>query len=130
MATEPVAACSIRLPATQESPGAARRFLRAELGTMHADSVGATAELLISELVSNVVRHVGSPMTVRVSRAGSVVRVEVDDESQDVPVFTRPEGESQHGRGLLLVDALATDWGSFARDTGKTVWFTLSRPVA
>jgi hypothetical protein len=64
-------------------------------------------------------------MTVRVSRSGSVMRVEVDDESHDVPVCTRPDGETQGGRGLLLVDALATDWGSFARDTGKTVWFTL-----
>jgi anti-sigma regulatory factor (Ser/Thr protein kinase) len=125
MATEPVAVSSIRLQATQESPRTARRFLREEFGTVDVDGVGAIAELLISELVSNVVRHVGLPMTVRVTRSGSVMRVEVDDESHDVPVCTHPDGETQQGRGLLLVDALATDWGCIARDTGKTVWFAL-----
>ena len=125
MASKPVAAYDIRLPSTEESSRVARRFLREELGTMEADGAGAIAELLISELVSNVVRHVGSAMTVRLSRCGSVMRVEVDDESHDVPVIVHPGEASQSGRGLLLVDALATDWGSFAREAGKTVWFVL-----
>jgi anti-sigma regulatory factor (Ser/Thr protein kinase) len=125
MTSKRFAAYDIRLPSTEDSSGVARRFLREELGTMDADGAGAIAELLISELVSNVVRHVGSPMTVRVSRSGSAMRVEVDDESHDAPVVIHPGDAVQSGRGLLLVDALATDWGSFERETGKTVWFVL-----
>jgi hypothetical protein len=75
---------SVRLAPTVAAPAAARRFLRQQMRTRALDGVGGLTELLTSELVGNVVRHVGSPMTVRIFHDASTVRVEVDDESSFV----------------------------------------------
>jgi hypothetical protein len=121
---------SVRLAPTPEA--AARRFLHNEMQTWALDGPRELAELLASELVSNVVQHVGSPMMVRVCRDASIVRVEVDDDSAAPPVLGHPTSSSDHGRGLMLVNALASDWGTCNNDNGKTVWFELdargSRP--
>jgi hypothetical protein len=116
---------SVRLAPTVEASAAARRFLHDEMQTWALDSLGELAELLASELVSNVVQHVGSPMMVRVGRDASMVRVEVDDDSAEPPVLGHPKSSSDHGRGLMLVDALASGWGTCSNDKGKTVWFEL-----
>jgi anti-sigma regulatory factor (Ser/Thr protein kinase) len=89
------------------------------------DGLGGLTELLTSELVGNVVRHVGSPMTVRIYHDASTVRVEVDDDSTDLPVLAQRGALSERGRGLALVNALAADWGTRGADHGKTVWFEL-----
>ena len=115
---------SAELPATRDAPAAIRAFLRAVLSSSPPDAI-AVVELLASELVSNVVRHVGSPMTVRVGRHGPAVRVEVDDEGDTPPILLNPAPDAQGGRGLLLVDSLASEWDWNARDHGKTVWFVV-----
>ena len=115
---------SADLPATADAPAAIRAFLRAVLNSAPRDAT-AVVELLASELVSNVVRHVGSPITVRVGRHGPTVRVEVDDESDRPPVLRNPAPDAPGGRGLLLVDTLASEWGWNMRDHGKTVWFVV-----
>ncbi|UWE07617.1 ATP-binding protein [Actinacidiphila bryophytorum] len=90
------------------------------------------AELLVSELVTNSVRHACRP-TGRLIAVGAemdpgrLLRVEVADAS-DVPPVVRvgaaPEAEG--GRGLVLVGALAADWGTYPRQhVGKVVWFSL-----
>jgi anti-sigma regulatory factor (Ser/Thr protein kinase) len=99
--------------------------LRATLQTWELDGFGEVTELLTSELVTNVVRHVGSPMTVRAVRHPSRIRVEVDDTSPEPPVVQHPTPLEPHGRGLLIVDTLANDWGNTVRDDGKTVWFEI-----
>jgi anti-sigma regulatory factor (Ser/Thr protein kinase) len=115
---------SAELPATPDAPAAIRAFVRAVLNPAPPNPM-AVVELLASELVSNVVRHVGSPMTVRVGRDGPGVRVEVDDESDTPPVLRTPAPDAEGGRGLLLVASLASDWGFETRDHGKTVWFVV-----
>jgi anti-sigma regulatory factor (Ser/Thr protein kinase) len=91
------------------------------------DGLGGLTELLTSELVSNVVLHVGSPMTVRIYIDASTVRVEVDDDSTEPPVRAQRGALSERGRGLTLVNALASDWGTRSAEHGKTVWFELDR---
>jgi len=86
--------------------------------------------LLATELVANVVRHVGSDATVRVSPTRDGVRVEVDDASTDVPVLQLPDRSSPSGRGILLLDSFATRWGADVRLTGKTVWFEVDATTA
>jgi len=115
---------SADLPATPDAPAAVRAYLRAVLGAASRDAT-AVVELLASELVSNVVRHVGSPMSVRVGHHGPTVRVEVDDESDRPPVLRNPAPDTPGGRGLLLVDTLASEWGWNTRDHGKTLWFVV-----
>jgi anti-sigma regulatory factor (Ser/Thr protein kinase) len=108
----------------------ARAFLRSTLETWKLDGFGEITELLVTELVANVVIHVGAPMTLRVQRATSAVRVEIDDPSPDVPVVRHPDAADEHGRGVLLVDQLATAWGVEPHAEGKTVWFELDVSTA
>jgi anti-sigma regulatory factor (Ser/Thr protein kinase) len=115
----------IQFPSATSTPASVRGFLRATLQTWELDGVGEVAELLSDELVSNVVRHVGAPMTVRAVRQPSSIRVEVEDPSTEPPVLKQPEPLANHGRGIFLVDSLANLWGTEMRDDGKTVWFEL-----
>ena len=114
----------MQLPATVDAPAAIRAFLRAALESTAPDAT-PVVELLTTELVSNVVCHVDSPMTVRLVREPSAVRVEVDDDSGEPPVLLDPAPHAENGRGLLLVESLATEWGWTGREHGKTVWFVV-----
>ena len=77
-----------------------------------------------------MVRHVGSSMQVRASRGAGSVRIEVEDASTTPPVLRHPDDLDEHGRGILFVERLATDWGVDVHDRGKTIWFVLSEPSA
>ena len=116
-----------QLPAKPASVGAARRLVRTSAAdTFHGDMV-ETAELLVSELVSNAVMHAGTPidLTVSISDAPALT-VGVTDGSPHRPV-PRSYGETAStGRGLRLVEDLSDEWGVTVRDTGKTVWFRVS----
>jgi anti-sigma regulatory factor (Ser/Thr protein kinase) len=114
-----------QFPAHVSTPARARAFLRGALQTWQLDGFGAVTELLTDELVSNVVRHVGAPMTVRALRSPTRIRVEVDDPSTRPPVQRYPNPFDSTGRGLLLVEDLADRWGTDVRNDGKTVWFEL-----
>jgi anti-sigma regulatory factor (Ser/Thr protein kinase) len=116
-------------PPSRQTPAATRTFVRAALQTWAMDGVGEVVELLATELVSNVVSHVGSSMTVRVSRRAGSVRVEVDDASDQLPVMRDPSPTDRGGRGLLIIDRLARSWGAERRDGGKTVWFEVAEPI-
>lgn len=85
--------------------------------------------LLSSELITNAVIHgprLGM-IAVRVRRAGGDCRVEVDDAGPDAPQPRGSDPPSTGGRGLVLIETLATRWGCHGRGTeGKTVWFDLA----
>jgi anti-sigma regulatory factor (Ser/Thr protein kinase) len=113
------------LPGAVTAPADARLFLRAALRSWDRDGFGAITELLTDELVSNVVRHVGQPMTLRATSHPDWIRVEVTDASPDPPVPHRVGPEAERGRGLQLVDGLADRWGVEPATPGKTVWFEI-----
>lgn len=121
-----------QLPSTTSSPQLARAFLRGALHTWQLDGFGDVTELLVTELVANVVLHVGAPMTVRVSRGPERMRVEIEDPSVELPTVHHPDVADEHGRGVLLVDQLADEWGAEAwpDGSGKTVWFELDVTTA
>ncbi|WP_203934143.1 LuxR C-terminal-related transcriptional regulator [Virgisporangium ochraceum] len=104
----------------QPVPVAARqaRRLVAEAG-YGWDDVVRPAQLVVSELVTNVVRHVGTEMSVSVSRRHSGLFLAVRDGG---PVL--PRGAERYGLGLSLVDRIASVWGSHPthQRTGKVVW--------
>jgi len=101
---------------------AARAFVR-EL----ADGAGADAEaaaLLASELAANAVIHANSAFEVRVTENGEALRVEiVNDAPEMLAALQEPSDGS--GRGLHIVDALASRWGTDVMEREKVVWFEL-----
>ncbi|WP_306320859.1 MULTISPECIES: ATP-binding protein [unclassified Streptomyces] len=111
-----------------------RRILRIHLTVWELPELADDAELALTELIANVVRHVpGRRCTVRMMRtAADGVRVEVSDAHPVPPVPQTPHaGElAESGRGLAIVAALVTRWGVVPHDaprTGKTVWFECVR---
>jgi len=119
-----------QLPSSMSSPQLARAFLRSTLETWNLDGFGEVTELLATELVANVVTHVGTPMTLRVHRGPMMMRVELEDPSTAVPVVQHPDSADEHGRGVLLIDNLADAWGVEPRTDGKTVWFEIDVSTA
>ena len=115
------------LPGDVSTPAAARRFVRAALDSVDADPVVVeTAELLTTELVTNTIVHVGCKSQLFIRAAGGSVRVEVTDPDDHLPAMAPPDPEAPAGRGLLIVNGLASAWGAERTIGGKTVWFELS----
>ena len=116
-----------RLPGDVTTPAAARRFIRAALGSVEADPVVIeTAELLTTELVTNAILHTGCKSEMFIRAAGDVVRIEVSDDDPHLPSMAAIDVDALNGRGLVIVNGLATAWGVEPTDSGKTVWFELS----
>ncbi|HSM65636.1 MAG TPA: ATP-binding protein, partial [Ilumatobacteraceae bacterium] len=103
--------------------GSVRRTLAHELDV--ADDLADDIELVVSELVTNVVRHAGTDGEVEVWSCPDEVRIEVHDAAAAVP-HMRAAGGSGGGFGLRIVDRLATAWGHRSSRRGKTVWAVLS----
>lgn len=79
--------------------------------------------LVVSELVGNAVRHGRPPVGMRLRKAGRGVRVDVHDEDSSSPAATTAESGAESGRGLFLVDAVASESGvELIEGDGKVVW--------
>lgn len=103
-----------------------RRITRSLLREWELPELTFAVELGVSELVTNVVRHVPDRRcTVVLARLTAGVRVEVTDSFTRLPSVTeRTHPESESGRGLSLMEAVVDKWGvSRGIDGGKTVWF-------
>ncbi|HET6356313.1 ATP-binding protein [Streptomyces sp.] len=105
-----------------------RRILRTFLTRWEMPGLTDAAELALTELVANVVRHVpGRRCTLLILRRPDGLRVEVGDENPYCPRPARPErgGDEldEGGRGLLLVEAVTDRWGVIPVPGGKTMWF-------
>ncbi len=112
--------------AERSAPRAARHWvMRAVAEAGIGGSTNQVVELLTGELVANAVVHGPSDqsVTVRVRIDGHVVQVFVSDAGGGVPTVRHPEPTAPSGRGLALVEALSSDWGTTNRPDGKTVWF-------
>ncbi|MEU8847667.1 ATP-binding protein [Streptomyces sp. NPDC048564] len=119
------------LAAHPGSPAQARRLTRARLnGWAVCEDTCDTAALVVSELVTNAIVHTASEHIVCELRDGAdLVRIAVRDEGcapgEPHPLSARPEEE--HGRGLLLIDALSQAWGAGEDGSGLVVWADLPR---
>ncbi|MGV9290237.1 ATP-binding protein [Streptomyces sp. NPDC003719] len=116
-------------------PGAvrtARSLVRDRLRGWGLDSVGDIAALLVSELVTNALRHATGPIGVRLvlcpDGLDGVLLVEVSDPLPDPPRERAARPEDESGRGLQLVASSARRWGTRSGGAGKTVWFELVVP--
>ncbi|MDI5974049.1 ATP-binding protein [Streptomyces sp. SL13] len=108
-------------------PGQVRRAAVAELRVLGASPLVESASLLLSELVTNAYQHAGGDhVIVRLIRTDTLVRIEVGGSGAWTPVLRHAEDLEESGRGLVLVDAIAEDWG-FNKEQ-STVWCTLRIP--
>ena len=128
---------TITLPALPTSPSWARRYTRFFLDSCQGMSVetAETAELLVSELVTNAVRFAGDPArTLRYSERADAslislslrhftqgLLIEVWDTDNSPPVLCDVDADAENGRGLMLVDALAKKWSYFYPPGGGKV---------
>ncbi len=116
----------LEVQAERSAPRAVRHWvMRAIADAGIGGSANQVVELLTGELVSNAVVHgpTDGTVTVRVRVDRSVVRVLVSDSGGGTPTVGHPEPTAASGRGLALVEALSSDWGTSSRPGGKTVWF-------
>lgn len=112
----------------RSAPRSARRFVASSLAGLAGDVV-ATAQLLVSELVTNSVTHTRTrePVCVEVDVDDDRVRIEVLDAGPGGVRLVGPGvGVRDHGFGLRLVDALARDWGARRVEHQTQVWFELA----
>lgn len=114
-------------PAEPASAGRARRFVDATLRTWECNALVDVASLLVSELVANSVLHAGTPITVVITRLPRRLRIEVQDGDARVPALKHYSTLATTGRGLMLVERMASDWGVRRTLTGKGVWFELDQ---
>lgn len=82
-------------------------------------------ELLTSEVVANAVVHGREPLQLQVQCEPGQVTVTVIDANPDLPVLQHVPAEATGGRGVALVDALASQWGCTQDGPGKRTWFTV-----
>ena len=118
---------SVDLPPEPSSATRARRLAREQLEVLYpSDTLDTdtfdTIALLVTELVTNAILHARTPLQLTLeSRPGSV-RICVEDESNEQPLVRRYESDAVTGRGLALVEQLASSWGVDATPSGKVVW--------
>jgi serine/threonine-protein kinase RsbW len=105
----------------------ARRFVTDALADV-APTTRETAEILVSEVATNCVRHTSSDFSVRIETTGPRIRVDVSDQGTGTPKLRSPSASEPSGRGLRIVDLLSDRWGVLSSPSaaGKTVWFEIA----
>ncbi|MFD3556548.1 ATP-binding protein [Streptomyces goshikiensis] len=113
------------------APARARRDATLCLHTWGLDHLIDDAQLITSELFTNAIQHTRTGRVgVSVTRHPDRVRIVVTDTSRAIPVPADPDPDAEAGRGLRLIDQLATRWGSDRLATGKRVWAELATDQA
>ncbi|MDQ0956010.1 hypothetical protein QFZ24_010019 [Streptomyces phaeochromogenes] len=100
-----------------------RRIIGARLRHWGRPDLAESAELLATELVTNALKHGRGDVGVRIYPRADRLRIEVRDGSHECPVPRTATLDNEDGRGLLLVIAIAEDWG--VSPDGTTTWCTL-----
>lgn len=103
----------------------ARREVRRIAGPAGREAA-YSAQLLTDELLTNAVRHGGGQFLLEATTSGSMLKVRVTDIGTSDPVTVFHPGHWRDGgRGLTIVESLASEWGIERSEGGKTVWFEL-----
>jgi serine phosphatase RsbU (regulator of sigma subunit)/anti-sigma regulatory factor (Ser/Thr protein kinase) len=125
---EPDDVAEWRLPPEPAQVPRARAVVREQLHDWGLAKLAGTTELLVSELVTNAVRHSRNrPVELRLVR-GDTLLCEVDDDDHELPTLLSAGPGDETGRGLRVVATLAREWGTSRTGAGKTVWFELTLP--
>ena len=117
----------VRLTKEPAAAAEARRQVRAAICAWDVAVDDDVAIMLTSELVTNAIKHTaGGPITLGLRCTRGHLRVDVHDTSPILPALRAVPADAEAGRGLVLVAALAADWGCYRTPAGKVVYFTLA----
>jgi anti-sigma regulatory factor (Ser/Thr protein kinase) len=114
-----------RFSCTPHAPQLARQFVAQTLNSWKMPFVVADAVAVVAELAANAVIHARSDFTVALSRTAQSVQLIVGDSNRDIPTPSHRGNNEAGGRGLLLIDSIARNWGHEILDDGKVVWVQL-----
>ncbi|WP_367325553.1 sodium/proline symporter PutP [Streptomyces sp. HUAS ZL42] len=109
------------LPTVPAAVSQARAAAGRQLAEWGLDELSFTTELIVSELVTNAIRHASGPARLRLIRDRRLI-CEVSDASNTSPRLRHARTTDEGGRGLLIVAQLAQRWGTRYTTTGKTIW--------
>jgi hypothetical protein len=122
----------LALSPAPEAPAKSRQFTHDTCTRWGVGRVAGLAELVASELVTNAVVHARTPMTVTLRLTDNCLHVAVRDGDPRPMRRPNPGGAGgpgdEHGRGLLLLDAMADSWGCNPTADGKVVWASIALP--
>ncbi|WP_407565423.1 SpoIIE family protein phosphatase [Streptomyces sp. 184] len=110
-----------RLPRELTAVGQARSLTTEQLDAWHLEELAFTAELIVSELVTNAIRHASGPVDLRLVRDVNLI-LEVSDGSNTSPHMRQAQTDDEGGRGLFLVAQYSQGWGTRYTTDGKTIW--------
>ena len=116
-------------PPLDRNVGRSRRMARTALASWGASHLADSAELLVSELVTNAVRYGGGAISVTLALTGSALHISVADFGSGLPTPRDAADDDSNGRGLAIVTALCEQWTVTTRLTGKTVSCRLDLPI-
>jgi anti-sigma regulatory factor (Ser/Thr protein kinase) len=111
-----------------DSVAAIRQLVRDSLTAWRYRGRHDDAVLIISELVTNALLHGGGVPVLRLAGTSWRLRVEVSDQSPELPAIR--DAGSDGGWGLRLLDEVSLGWGVVPRDNGKVVWCELGTVLA
>jgi anti-sigma regulatory factor (Ser/Thr protein kinase) len=116
----------VALPAGPAAAAQARGQVRAAILSWDVPVDTGTAILLTSEVVTNAITHApGDTVLLAISCRRGQLRVDVHDASRSLPVPVNAPADAEAGRGLLLVNSLSDEWGTYRTPSGKAVYFAL-----
>jgi anti-sigma regulatory factor (Ser/Thr protein kinase) len=122
---------SVDLPPTVVSVPAARHVVLELLRAWDVPHDREDAALLVTELVANVVDHVGGEahLTLELEASDEWLRIAVADGSSVRPIVRELSMDDPRGRGMRMIQAIADRWGADDHHGGKRVWFELRPPA-
>lgn len=124
-ACKPLASWGFPFLAEPEEVSALRSLVRTCLKAWCLQELVDSTQLCVSELVANVITHIGrgTPAHLTVSFSGTRLRIEVrDPDARALPTLLQAGEEAEGGRGMALVDALADRWGVELHGDSKVTW--------
>ncbi|MFF1398449.1 SpoIIE family protein phosphatase [Streptomyces sp. NPDC058287] len=110
------------------SVGLARKMTNDRLTQWHLDELSFSAELIVSELVTNAIRHAHGPIELRLIRTRNRLICAASDASSTSPHLRRATVSDEGGRGLFLIAQFAQRWGTRHTAEGKVIWAELAIP--
>ena len=119
----------VRLTREPTAAAEARSQVRVAIGDWKVPVDPDIAILLTSDLLTNAIVHgEGDTVTLAIRCSRGQLRIDVYDQSRYLPARADEPAGADTGRGLVLVAALSTEWGSFRTPAGKAMYFTLAFP--